>query len=139
MTNVEEIQRLLTRTYGLPQSQWDAAKREALDQLIVIARQRSTTIAGATIAYSDLAAKIRSIPFSADGRPFHSLLGQISVEEHRAGRGMLSVLVVHKSGDRRPGPGFFELAHLLGHKSTNRDKVWSDEFRKVKAAWKTPS
>jgi hypothetical protein len=70
---------------------------------------------------------------------FHTLLGQISVEEHEAGRGMLSVLVVHKSGDFRPGTGFFDLARLLGHKSRDRDKVWSEDFKKVKAAWKTPA
>lgn len=134
MTNLDPIQRLLTLTYAYPHSKWDAAKREALDQLRLIARQPK-----AKITYSELAGKITSISFRADEKPFHTLLGQISVEEHQAGRGMLSVLVVHKSGDLRPGSGFFELAHLLGHKSRDREKVWSDEFKRVKAAWKTPA
>jgi len=38
------------------------------------------------------------------------MLGEISQEEDAAGRGMLSVIVVHKVGDMQPGPGFFQLA-----------------------------
>jgi hypothetical protein len=40
------------------------------------------------------------------------MLGEISLEG-AAGRGMLSVIVVHKDGDMQPGPGFFELAEEL--------------------------
>jgi len=28
---------------------------------------------------------------------------------------MITALVVHKTGDMQPGPGFFELAEKLGH------------------------
>jgi hypothetical protein len=35
------------------------------------------------------------------------LLGQIPSEEDAAGRGMLTVIVVHKVGDMQPSPGFF--------------------------------
>ena len=58
------------------------------------------------------------------------MLGQISEEEDAAGRGMLSVLVVHKDGDKMPGPGFFTLAKKLGRDISDRDKCWSDELTK---------
>ena len=35
------------------------------------------------------------------------MLGEISSAEDAAGRGMLTVVVVHKAGDMQPGPGFF--------------------------------
>lgn len=46
------------------------------------------------------------------------MLGEVSVEEEAADRGLLSVLVVHKVGDMQPGPGFFELANELGQEPT---------------------
>jgi len=37
----------------------------------------------------------------------------------KVGRGMLSVIVVHKEGDMQPGPGFFELAGELGRDTSD--------------------
>lgn len=116
-------------TWGYPQSQWDSAKHEARCKMIETARRRST------IAYSELAAAIRSVSFQADERPFHNLLGQISIDENAAGRGMLSVLVVHRGGDFRPGPGFFDLARDLKRDLRERDKFWSEELQRVYDAW----
>jgi len=48
---------------------------------------------------------------------------------------MLTALVVHKHGDMQPGPGFFELAKKLGHKTGDIEKFWIDEVKKVFAAW----
>jgi hypothetical protein len=48
---------------------------------------------------------------------------------------MLTALVVHKHGDMKPGPGFFELARELGHKTTDIDKFWIDEVNNVFAVW----
>jgi hypothetical protein len=42
------------------------------------------------------------------------MLGEIAPEEDKAGRGMLTVVVVHKTGDIEPGPGFYETAKELG-------------------------
>jgi hypothetical protein len=92
----------------------------------------------ATIAYSELVAAIRAIHFQADEKPFHNLLGQISIEENAAGRGMLSVVVVHKGGDFRPGPGFFDLAHDLGRTIVARDDFWTEELQRVYDAWPRP-
>ncbi len=125
-----DIEALKALTFGFPQSQWDTAKEEARQQLIAIAKRQST------ISYGDLAGKIRSISFRADEDPYHKMLGQISVAEDQAGRGMLSVLVVHKGGDMRPGPGLFELAQQLGRDTSERDRFWADEFNKVIKAWR---
>ena len=45
-----------------------------------------------------------------------AMLDEVSTEEFDGGRGMLSVVVVHKYGDMEPGPGFFKLAESLGLK-----------------------
>ena len=94
--------------YGFTDPDWDAAKNEAKSILIDVARRKGR------IAYSELADQITAIDIGAhDPRMFH-LLGEISIEEEKAGRGMLTAIVVHKSGDMQPGPGFFELAKSLG-------------------------
>jgi hypothetical protein len=110
-------------TYGYPTRDWDAAKEEARARLVEVAGS-----AKGTIAYSELAAGIRSIRFQAQDHPFHALLGQISVEEDGLGRGMLSVVVVHKGGDGTPGQGFFELATELGRNLEDATAFWSAEF-----------
>jgi molybdopterin synthase catalytic subunit len=111
------------------QEEWDAAKAEARDLLIERARLRGM------IPYSELAEQIRSMNFEAhDQRLFH-LLGELSSEENAAGRGMLSVIVVHKAGDMQPGPGFFELAKRLGRDTSDILRCWVEELKKVHAVW----
>jgi len=79
---------------------WETAKTEARETLIEVARRKGR------IAYSELVQKIKSIHLEAhDPRLFH-LLGEISSEEDGAGRGMLTAIVVHKSGDMQPGQVF---------------------------------
>ena len=108
--------------YGIAQSDWDAAKSEARNLMIARAKLRGM------IPYSDLVRGITTARFEAhDQRLFH-LIGEISTEEDAAGRGMLSVLVVQKSGDMQPGPGFFELAGQLGRDTTNILECWVNEL-----------
>lgn len=115
--------------HGFTQTEWDAGKAEARNLLIERAKLRGM------IPYSDLATKIKSIRVEAhDQRLFH-LLGEISSEEDAAGRGMLSVIVVHKTGDMQPGPGFFDLAKRLGRNTSDLLKCWVDELRRVHAVW----
>lgn len=115
--------------YGFPEASWAVAKEEARNAMIACARVKGT------IPYSDLARQITSITLDAhDPRLFH-MLGQISSEEDSAGRGMLSVLVVHKHGDMRPGPGFFEMAKQLGRDTRDIDRCWIDELNEVHAVW----
>jgi len=116
--------------YGFTAAQWESAKTEAKAILAEYAKK------GLTVAYSDFVKKLHVITLEhRDPRLFH-FLGEISSEEHAAGRGMLSALVVHKQGDMRPGPGFFELAERLGHKTRDMDKLWIDELQKVFAVWR---
>ena len=115
--------------YGFSETQWNAGKAEATAVLAEYARRRQV------IAYSDFVKRLESIKLEhRDPRLFH-FLGEISGEENDAGRGMLTALVVHKSGDMQPGPGFFELAKKLGHKTGDIEKFWIEEVKKVFAAW----
>jgi len=115
--------------YGFTSAQWDAAKAEAKNVLVGFAKR------GHTIPYSEFVKKLHSITLEhRDPRLFH-FLGEVSAEESAAGRGMLTALVVHKHGDMKPGPGFFELAKKLGHKTSDIDKFWIEEVEKVFAVW----
>ncbi|DAB34178.1 MAG TPA: hypothetical protein CFH82_06615 [Sulfurospirillum sp. UBA12182] len=115
--------------YGFAGTDWETAKQEAKKVLIDIARRKGR------IAYSELASQINAINIEAhDPRMFH-LLGEISSEEDKAGRGMLTAIVVHKSGDMQPGPGFFELAKSLGKDTSDQLKCWVDEFNRVHDYW----
>jgi hypothetical protein len=128
-----DIDVLMSLTFRRPQSEWDAAKNEALERLKQEARRNHT------ITYGDLTNAIRDIlPFEPDDPAFHAMLGQISVAEDRAGRGMLSALVVNKSGERRgqPGRGFFELAQQLGRDTRDENRLWIDEVRIVTDYWR---
>jgi hypothetical protein len=86
------------------------------------------------IAYGDLTSKITALRMAPDSQ----LLGDISREENKAGRGMVSVVVVHKDVPNRgrPGNGFFTLAQELGHDTHDREKFWISEFEKVRKFWK---
>lgn len=115
--------------YGFSGSEWDMAKDEAKSYLIDKAKNKSR------VAYSELAEQIHAIDIEAhDPRMFH-LLGEISVEEDEAGRGMLTAIVVHKSGDMQPGPGFFELAKSLGKNTSDILACWIKEFNHVHDYW----
>ena len=115
--------------YGYPDAAWEAASEEARSKLVEVAKKQRT------IAYSELCPFIRSINFLPNDPAFHALLGGISCDEDAAGRGMLSVLVVHLSGDMKPGKGFFDLAGDLGREWDDDDELWVREFKAVLDAW----
>ena len=119
--------------YGYAGPDWEKAKTQATEILINVARRKGR------IAYSELAAQITAIQIEAhDPRMFH-LLGEISTAEDKAGRGMLTAIVVHKSGDMQPGPGFFELAKSLGKDTSDILVCWINEFNKVHDYWANKS
>ena len=72
------------------------------------------------IFYSELVAEIGSCDLEPQSPQLAHMLGEVSTAEHNAGRGMLTVVVVHKSSDQMPGPGFFELARSLGHDTADK-------------------
>ena len=108
---------------------------EALEQARAVLQARAHRNTP-TIAYSTLAAQIGAITFQADDRAFHALLGELSEDEDEQGRGMLSVLVVHKTGDQKPGQGFFDLAMELGRCVGDNDETWIAEMNFVTSYWK---
>lgn len=116
-------------TFGFSDEEWAMAKAQAKGILIERAR------AGKTIPYSDLAEGITAIDLKAHDMRLNRLLGEISAEEDAAGRGMLSVIVVHKFGDMQPGPGFFEYAGDLGRDTSDIILCWISELKKVFASW----
>ena len=63
------------------------------------------------------------------------LLAEISTEEAKAGRCMMTALVVRKNGDQRPGSGFFELAQRLGYDVSDPEKFWIEQVNKVFSSW----
>jgi len=115
--------------YGYSDPDWNAAEKQAKAILQKVARAKDT------IAYSELTATITAISFDPDEYAFHAFLGEISEEEDDAGRGLMTVMVVHKGGDMMPGPGFFELAQSRGRNISNRLACWTNELNAVYAAW----
>ena len=105
------------------------ARAEMRDLLVGVARRR------ALIPYSALAAQIKTIRFAADDPPFHRMLDEVSTAEDEEGRGLLTVIVVHKDGDNHPGPGFFELAASRGRDVRDILRTWAEELETVHLYW----
>ena len=115
--------------WGFDEGAWAAAKEQAKELLSRYAKQRRM------IPYSEFVTKISAISLEPHDPRLAHFLGEISSEESEAGRGMLSALVVHKSGDMQPGPGFFELAQRLGRDFRDIEKFWIQEVKRVFDAW----
>ncbi len=67
------------------------------------------------------------------------MLDEIFSEEFRAGRGMLSAIVVHKYGDMEPRVGIFKLAESLGCKFTDKTAFWIAQLHMVHGHWSNRS
>ena len=117
--------------HGFSDDQWIAAKDEARQAMIAVARSESL------IAYSDLVRKIQSCVLEPNGTPLAHMLGEISSDEDEEGGGLLTVVVVHKTGDLRSGPGFFRLARSRGRHVVDEDQFWIEELRNVYDVWST--
>jgi hypothetical protein len=78
------------------------------------------------------------IPGNYMGRAIGQVLGEISEDEHAAGRPMLSAIVRRDNGI--PGKGFFTLARELGKLSATDTQgeiqFWQDELEKVFETWR---
>jgi hypothetical protein len=71
--------------YGLTKTQWTTAKEEIRQILSERAKLRGM------IPYSELAAQLQSVQLEPNSFALFSLLGEISWEEDKAGRGICSV------------------------------------------------
>ncbi len=94
----------------------DLKTRTVREKLIWVAEHKET------IAYSDVA-RIADLPVRDRG--LFQILDDISTHEHKAGRPLLTAVVVRK-GDGMPGAGFFKLATRLGHHRAGayRTRFW---------------
>jgi hypothetical protein len=87
------------------------------------------------IAYSELSGRLRTIVLPYDDPAMGKMLEEISTEEFQNGRGMLSVVVVHRLGDMEPGTGFYTLAEKLGRKFSDQQAFWISELHRVHDTW----
>jgi hypothetical protein len=117
--------------FGFPYSQWTKAKEEVHKLLIAYACSQWE------ITYDEIVTKVRTLPFKKYQPILLTMLQEISTEEDAAGHGILSTVVVHKRGEARPGPGFFELAQRLGRNTSDIEKCWAEERKKVYEVWKS--
>ena len=106
-------------------------KEQILDMLIKAAKNRKV------VYYAEVG---RLSNFSMDN-PSHRvelgrILGEISTEEHKSGRPLLSAVVVHKE-DHLPGEGFFSLARELGKQQPDEDNdtFYANELKRVFDKW----
>ena len=72
------------------------------------------------------------------GKEVGWILGEISEDEVRAGRPMLSAVAVGVNG--KAGSGFFGLARDSGRLDQNKDEsaFWKEELRAAYSAWRRP-
>ena len=115
--------------HGFDPAKWEAAKREARAIIYGVARRRGT------ISYSDLVGQISSVRMEPHDPRLGQFLGEISGEDDEADLGLSTVLVVHKSGDGQPGPGFYDLAQSRGRDVSDPVALWCEELTRVHDAW----
>jgi hypothetical protein len=113
----------------------DREWREAVNEAKSILRDRARH--RLTITYSELAGELRSITIGYHDPDMDALLVDVSSEEFNEARPLLSVVVVHKSGDQEPGKGFYELADSLGFHTSDRTVFWIAELNRVFDYWST--
>ena len=119
----------MTSKFGYSKVEWDTAKEEMRQILIDYAKARIV------IHYTELVERIKTIRFEPESYALSHMLEEISRSEDEQGNGILTVIVVHKTGDMLPGPGFFKLAKGLGRNTDDITKCWVEELKKVYAYW----
>ena len=78
------------------------------------------------IYYGELCGKINSFNLSPDDQLLHDILGEISKESFKMGKGMLSVFAVKKETGL-PGKGFFSSAMDLGYRITKWERFAKEQ------------
>ena len=108
----------------------DTRMRRIYDLLTRVARVEETISYGDVARSADL-----DLDTVADRRRLFSILDRISRSENRAGRPLLSAVVI--GGRGLPGVGFFSMAINLGLYRRNESKVsyWSQELQRVHRQW----
>jgi len=115
--------------HGFTDAEWAAGVAEMTAILQVRASLR------AMITYSDLSREIRSVVIGYHDPAMDDMLLEVSRNEASRGRGLLSVIVVHKYGDMEPGNGFYAPAESMGLDVSDRTACWIGELHRVHGYW----
>lgn len=115
--------------HGFDEDAWEQAKEEAREVMYEVARKERL------IAYSKLVEQIRSISLEAHDHRLDHFLGEIASEDDDEGLGLTTVVVVHKTGDQMPGPGFFNMAESQGRDVSDPVACWMRELKAVYDRW----
>ena len=116
--------------YGYSLTEWEKTKEEIRKILISRAKIENP------ISYSELTNRITTIQIEPQEYAFHEMLGEISIAEDNAGRGLLTALVIQKEGNKMPGQGFFDLAKERGKVFSDKDDFWIKELNSLYSKWK---
>lgn len=119
------------RPQGIERSLWEAAKRQAREVMIRVARSSK-----GTVTYDELPRAITAINFEPSSLILRELVDEISLEEDMAGRGMLGVVVVHQGAGGLPSQHLFTLAKGLGRNTIDQGSFWKSELATVRDVWK---
>ena len=114
---------------GYTPEKWTALKKEAREILITVAEQRGL------ITYTDLCARMEEEKFEPHDIRLWEVLGDVSRDEEAEGRGLLSVVVVHRHGDQEAGHGFILLAGYFGRDVRDQTKCFHEEVNRVHYYW----
>lgn len=114
----------------LAESDWNALKREMRDLLINLARAEKT------IAYSELAASLKTAYIHYRAPAFGQILRDLAAEDRAAERPMLATLVVNKATGR-PGIGYYKHLMDAGKSADDLEAYWLERFHEVCDYWQT--
>ena len=92
---------------------------------------------GGYVNYGDIAPLVGlDMEMPGDRLRIGAILDRINRVEHRAGRPLLSAVVILKE-ENKPGKGFFDLAKEIRRQSPNEDDItfWVEELKRVHAYW----
>lgn len=107
---------------------WQKVKQEIREILIGLAKLQKT------IAYSELAAQIRSAYIHYRAPAFDHILQELCEDEVKSGHPILGVLVVNKQ-TKRCGAGFFKWCAHQGYDVSDPERFWNNEFDRVCDYW----
>ncbi len=115
-------------------SDWEKAKQQAVNFLRKKAREDGPP-AKQTVTYKQFVKRIKAITLEYHGDPrLAELLDEISLDEDKAGRGLISVLVVQLAFPHLPSDGFFDLAAPRHPPGTKRREIFELELDVVRRA-----
>jgi hypothetical protein len=115
--------------HGFSGAEWVAG----LAEMTAILQQKASSLS--MITYSELSKQMRTVAIGYHDPAMDDMLLDVSRNEASQGRGLLSVIVVHKHGDMEPGNGFYGLAESMGLDTSHRTACWIRELHKVHAYW----